>query len=187
MRTRISGMRRLFVETMRQHAPERDFSFLLPQKGMFSFSGLQPEQVDRLREDNSIYIVRSGRINVAAITPQNVEPLVSGRGHRPGVIEPVSTCRERRRPGPSGVRASLAGGTQSLARNVPARAGTSFGSKYSLPRTFAPFAGRNPTQTKVTVQAADDPLEKFLVGFESDGQNHLIIPRKQPINPGRGR
>ncbi len=42
---------------------------------MFSFSGLQPEQVDRLRDQHSIYIVRSGRINVAAITPTNVAPL----------------------------------------------------------------------------------------------------------------
>jgi aspartate/tyrosine/aromatic aminotransferase len=75
MRTRIHLMRRLFVETMHKHAPDRDFSFLLPQQGMFSFSGLQPEQVDRLREEFSIYIVRSGRINVAAITSRNVEPL----------------------------------------------------------------------------------------------------------------
>jgi aspartate/tyrosine/aromatic aminotransferase len=42
---------------------------------MFSFSGLRPAQVDRLRQEHSIYIVRSGRINVAGITPQNVEPL----------------------------------------------------------------------------------------------------------------
>ena len=42
---------------------------------MFSFSGLSPEQVDRLRAEHAIYIVRSGRINVAGITSQNVEPL----------------------------------------------------------------------------------------------------------------
>jgi aspartate aminotransferase/aromatic-amino-acid transaminase len=75
MRERINGMRRLFVETMQQHAPDRDFSFLLPQRGMFSFSGLQPDEVDRLREEHAIYIVRSGRINVAAITTQNIHPL----------------------------------------------------------------------------------------------------------------
>jgi aspartate/tyrosine/aromatic aminotransferase len=75
MRSRINGMRKLFVQTMLKYAPDRDFSFLLPQQGMFSFTGLRPEQVDRLREHYSIYIVRSGRINVAAITTQNVEPL----------------------------------------------------------------------------------------------------------------
>jgi aspartate/tyrosine/aromatic aminotransferase len=75
MRERISDMRRLFVETMHRHAPNHDFGFLLRQNGMFSFSGLRPAQVDRLREEYSIYIVRSGRINVAGITPQNVEPL----------------------------------------------------------------------------------------------------------------
>jgi aspartate/tyrosine/aromatic aminotransferase len=75
MRTRISGMRALFVETMRAHAPRHDFSFLLSQNGMFSFSGLSPERVDRLREQFAIYVVRSGRINVAGITPQNIDPL----------------------------------------------------------------------------------------------------------------
>ncbi|MCA9148068.1 MAG: aspartate/tyrosine/aromatic aminotransferase [Planctomycetales bacterium] len=75
MRERIHEMRQLFVQRMREYAPQRDFSFLLQQAGMFSFSGLTPEQVDRLRDEHAIYIVRSGRINVAGITPQNVEPL----------------------------------------------------------------------------------------------------------------
>jgi aspartate/tyrosine/aromatic aminotransferase len=42
---------------------------------MFSFSGLTPEQVARLRDEFSIYIVGSGRINVAGITPANVQRL----------------------------------------------------------------------------------------------------------------
>ncbi len=75
MRKRISQMRTLFVETMQRLAPQQDFSFLLPQLGMFSFSGLTPSQVDRLRDEFGIYMVRSGRINVAGITPQNLDPL----------------------------------------------------------------------------------------------------------------
>ena len=75
MRRRIAGMRQLFVQTMQSCAPRHDFDFLLEQKGMFSFSGLRPEQVDRLRDEYAIYIVRSGRINVAGITPHNCEPL----------------------------------------------------------------------------------------------------------------
>jgi aspartate/tyrosine/aromatic aminotransferase len=75
MRERIADMRQLFVQTMRRHAPQSDFASLLQQNGMFSFSGLRPAQVDRLRQEHSIYIVRSGRINVAGITPQNVAPL----------------------------------------------------------------------------------------------------------------
>ncbi len=44
---------------------------------MFSYSGLTPEQVDRLREEHSIYIVRDGRINVAGISQSNVDALTS--------------------------------------------------------------------------------------------------------------
>ena len=50
-------------------------SFIKEQKGMFSFSGLNPMQVDRLRNEFSIYIVGSGRINVAGITPTNIDRL----------------------------------------------------------------------------------------------------------------
>ena len=75
MRQRIAGMRQLFCDTMRAKGVERDFSFITQQRGMFSFSGLSPEQVDRLREEYSIYIVRSGRINVAGMTEANMPQL----------------------------------------------------------------------------------------------------------------
>lgn len=75
MRQRIHQMRAAFVETMKQTAPNHDFSFLLDQAGMFSFSGLSPAQVDRLREEFAIYIVRSGRINVAGMTSANIPTL----------------------------------------------------------------------------------------------------------------
>jgi len=75
MRDRINGMRHLFVETMKQKAPQRDFSFITRQLGMFSFSGLTPVQVDELRNKHSIYIVGSGRINVAGMTRSNMDRL----------------------------------------------------------------------------------------------------------------
>jgi len=76
MRERIHQMRRLFVETMRTKAPQRDFSFLESQKGMFSFSGLTNLQVDELRSKHSVYVVGSGgRINVAGMTRENMGPL----------------------------------------------------------------------------------------------------------------
>jgi aspartate/tyrosine/aromatic aminotransferase len=75
MRERINGMRKLFVETLAAKGASRDYSFITQQRGMFSFSGLTPEQVDALRDQHAIYIVRSGRINVAGITPSNVEQL----------------------------------------------------------------------------------------------------------------
>ena len=77
MRSRIAEMRTAFVEAMRELVPDRDFSFLLDQKGMFSFSGLTPMQVDRLKTEHSVYIVGSGRINVAGITPSNLPRLTS--------------------------------------------------------------------------------------------------------------
>ncbi len=75
MRTRINGMRRAFVETMASKGVQRDFSFIVRQLGMFSFSGLTRMQVDRLRSEHSIYIVGSGRINVAGITDGNIDRL----------------------------------------------------------------------------------------------------------------
>jgi aspartate/tyrosine/aromatic aminotransferase len=65
-------MRRLFVDTLKAKGVTRDFSFIIQQRGMFSFSGLTKEQVDKLREKYAIYIVGSGRINVAGMTEANM-------------------------------------------------------------------------------------------------------------------
>lgn len=67
MRDRINGLRHLFVETLNEKGVERDFSFITRQRGMFSFSGLTPDQVKALRDDYAIYIVGSGRISVAGM------------------------------------------------------------------------------------------------------------------------
>ena len=75
MRERINGMRNLFTQAMAKRLPDRDFSFIQRQRGMFSYTGLTAEQVDTLRDRFSIYIVRDGRINVAGINNGNVEPL----------------------------------------------------------------------------------------------------------------
>lgn len=75
MRERIKQMRHQFVELLKEFGAERDFSFIIDQNGMFSFCGLNPEQMDRLKEDFAIYAVRSGRINVAGITEDNIRHL----------------------------------------------------------------------------------------------------------------
>ncbi|MFU2079908.1 amino acid aminotransferase [Avibacterium endocarditidis] len=75
MRNRIKEMRHQFVELLKEHGAQQDFSFIEQQNGMFSFSGLTPEQVDRLKEEFAIYAVRSGRINVAGITEDNIRYL----------------------------------------------------------------------------------------------------------------
>jgi aspartate/tyrosine/aromatic aminotransferase len=75
MRDRINGMRRMFVETLKAKGITRDFSFIIRQRGMFSFSGLTKEQVEELRAKWAIYIVGSGRINVAGMTESNMDRL----------------------------------------------------------------------------------------------------------------
>jgi aspartate/tyrosine/aromatic aminotransferase len=59
------------VETLKAKGVPGDYSFITRQRGMFSFSGLTKDQVEALREQHAIYIVGSGRINVAGITPEN--------------------------------------------------------------------------------------------------------------------
>ena len=75
MRDRINGNRDLLVQRLAAAGIEKDFSFIQRQRGMFSFSGLTKDQVERLKNEFSIYIVGSGRINVAGITEDNVDYL----------------------------------------------------------------------------------------------------------------
>jgi aspartate/tyrosine/aromatic aminotransferase len=77
IRQRIKQMRELFVTTLRAKGVKQDFSFLTHQYGMFSFSGLNDDQVKVLKEKYGIYIVGGGRINVAGMTKANMEPLCS--------------------------------------------------------------------------------------------------------------
>ncbi len=75
MRDRINGMRRLFVKTLADKGAEGDFSFITRQRGMFSYSGLSKDQVGQLRDKHAVYIVGSGRINVAGMTKSNMDHL----------------------------------------------------------------------------------------------------------------
>ncbi|ABM03744.1 aminotransferase [Psychromonas ingrahamii 37] len=75
MRDRIKEMRELFVNTLKEKGVTKDYSFISRQNGMFSFSGLSAEQVNRLKEEFAIYIVGSGRISVAGMTKDNMQPL----------------------------------------------------------------------------------------------------------------
>ena len=73
MRLRITSLREEFVAGMAQQAGAPDYAFLLKQKGMFSFSGLTPMQVDELKARYGIYIVGSGRINVAGMSETRMD------------------------------------------------------------------------------------------------------------------
>jgi len=72
MRNRIKLMRAELVERLHERLPGRDFTYMLAQRGMFSYSGLTKAQVKRLREAYSIYAIDTGRICVAALNSGNV-------------------------------------------------------------------------------------------------------------------
>jgi len=73
MRDRIKAMRKALVDGVQRRVPGFDFSFVLQQRGMFSYSGLSKEQVGRLRTEFSIYSIDTGRICVAALTTKNID------------------------------------------------------------------------------------------------------------------
>jgi len=73
MRTRIQAMRQTLVDALNAAMPTGDFTYLLKQRGMFSYTGLSAAQVDRLREEFGIYLVSSGRICVAGLNNRNVQ------------------------------------------------------------------------------------------------------------------
>jgi aromatic-amino-acid transaminase len=73
MRARIVRMRKTLHGVLSARLPGRDFSYFLTQRGMFSYTGLSAGQVDRLREEHAVYLVRSGRMCVAGLNSSNVE------------------------------------------------------------------------------------------------------------------
>jgi aromatic-amino-acid transaminase len=75
MRVRIKEMRNDFVAKLKEKAPGRDFEFVREQIGMFSYSGLTKDQVEKLRGE-SIYAVDTGRICVAALNSKNIDLVI---------------------------------------------------------------------------------------------------------------
>ncbi|HYD05008.1 MAG TPA: amino acid aminotransferase [Reyranella sp.] len=73
MRDRIKLMRTALVDKLKAAGVKQDMGFITDQVGMFSYSGLSKDQVRRLREENSIYTIDTGRVCVAALTTKNVD------------------------------------------------------------------------------------------------------------------
>jgi aromatic-amino-acid transaminase len=73
MRDRIKAMRKALVDGIHKRVPGADWSFILRQRGMFSYTGLTKDQVLRLRKEYSIYAIESGRVCVAALNTKNVD------------------------------------------------------------------------------------------------------------------
>ena len=76
MRNRINGMRQKLAEGLKKAGSPVDFSFMLRQNGMFSYSGLTKEQVERLKKEFGIYMTGNGRMSVAGLAPANLEYVI---------------------------------------------------------------------------------------------------------------
>ena len=72
VRDRINDLRAALVHELRAAGLQRDFSFIEREKGMFSFLGVTPEQAEALVSQYSIYLVKSGRINIAGVNQANI-------------------------------------------------------------------------------------------------------------------
>ena len=66
-------MRKALADEMARLGAKRDFSFVTRQAGMFSFTGLTPEQVEKLAADYGIYAVKNGRICICGLNTRNVQ------------------------------------------------------------------------------------------------------------------
>ena len=80
MRERILAMRHALHDALQRRLPGRDFGYFLSQRGMFSYTGLSAAQVDRLREEHAVYLVRSGRMCVAGLNTGNVQAVAEAVG-----------------------------------------------------------------------------------------------------------
>ncbi|MCY3987908.1 MAG: aminotransferase class I/II-fold pyridoxal phosphate-dependent enzyme [Gammaproteobacteria bacterium] len=72
MSRRLAGLRTGLAEAMGERRPDLDFSWIARQQGLFLLLGIEPAAVDRLREENHIYMIRDGRINVAGLNRSNL-------------------------------------------------------------------------------------------------------------------
>ena len=77
MRVRIRELRKALVERLKQALPDRDFSFVVAQRGMFSYSGLTKASVEKMATEHSVYAVDTGRICVAALSLKNIDRVVA--------------------------------------------------------------------------------------------------------------
>lgn len=76
MRKRIHEMRNALAMGLLAKDPSMDFSFMRNQNGLFSYSGLNSEQVKQLKEKYAIYMPLNGRINVAGLNVTNLESVI---------------------------------------------------------------------------------------------------------------
>jgi aspartate aminotransferase len=73
MRKRMHALRAAVVQRLQEHCPQRDFTFITRQRGMFSFLGISSAQVRMLRERHHVYMTDDSRMNIAGLRQENLE------------------------------------------------------------------------------------------------------------------
>ena len=77
MRNRIGSMRNKFLQALDKYGVGERFAHLAEQRGMFSFSGLTKDEVEKLRTEHGVYLIGNGRICLAAMNDNNVDKVAS--------------------------------------------------------------------------------------------------------------
>jgi len=77
MAKRIIGMRKALVDNLKDLGSKRDWSHITNQIGMFAYTGIKPEQVEKMTKEYHVYLTKNGRISIAGITSQNVKHLAT--------------------------------------------------------------------------------------------------------------
>ena len=73
MRQRVQIMRERLVDQLHRNDPTRRFEFMRRQRGLFSYSGLDGPEIERMRHDNAVYAVPDGRLCIAGLNGTNVD------------------------------------------------------------------------------------------------------------------
>lgn len=78
MANRIIKMREMLVSGLKKEGSTHNWQHVIDQIGMFCFTGLKPDQVERLTKEFSVYMTKDGRISMAGVTSGNVGYLAQG-------------------------------------------------------------------------------------------------------------
>jgi aspartate aminotransferase len=75
MADRVISMRNQLKDNLKKEGSSRNWSHITDQIGMFCFTGMKPDQVEKLMKEHSVYLTKDGRIAIVGITTKNVEYL----------------------------------------------------------------------------------------------------------------
>lgn len=76
MAARLRGLRTKFVDKLKESGSTHDWSHILKQIGMFAYTGLTPEMVNRVKNEFSVHMPTDGRISVAGLNEHNIDHVV---------------------------------------------------------------------------------------------------------------